>query len=152
MSYSGETSTEKDLPAQSTLLQKTARAGAAFGLVLALGLSLRFFILDYDSYELSRSWGNLLYVIPPPVPFAIAFLIVRRRTEPLLLIACLLFEAVALLFCAGYADYDTRWRDKPGSYAPLVYLITPILQMIVLGLTVGLTAAALALLGRRNRN
>lgn len=132
--------TDEAAPAPRTILQKLALAGAFFGLLLALALSLRFFIHDFDRYEPSRSWGNVLYVVPPLVPFIVAFFVIRRRNEPLLLIACLLFEAVATLLCGVYADFDPHWRDKPGSLAPLVFLMVPALQLLLFGLTVGLTA------------
>ena len=127
-------------PQKRTTWQKLALAGGFLGLLLALTLSLRFFIQDFDGHELSRSWGNVLYVVPPLVPFIVALFVVRRRNEPLLLVACLLFEAVATLLCGVYADFDPHWRDKPGSLAPLVFLMVPALQLLLFGLTVGLTA------------
>jgi hypothetical protein len=141
--------TDEAAPAPRTTLQKLALAGALFGLLLALALSLRFFIHDFDRYELSRSWGNVLYVVPPLVPFIVAFFVIRRRNEPLLLIACLLFEAVATLLCGVYADFDPHWRDKPGSLAPLVFLMVPALQLLLFGLTVGLTALGYRVTRRR---
>jgi hypothetical protein len=136
-------------PQPRTTLQKLALAGAFLGLLLALALSLRFFIHDFDRYELSRSWGNVLYVVPPLVPFIVAFFVIRRRNEPLLLMACLLFEAVATLLCGVYADFDPHWRDKPGSLAPLVFLMVPALQLLLFGLTVGLTALGYRVTRRR---
>jgi len=136
-------------PPPRTTLQKLALMGALFGLLLALALSLRFFIHDFDRYEPSRSWGNVLYVVPPLVPFIVAFFVIRRRNEPLLLIACLLFEALAILLCGVYADFDPHWRDKPGSLAPLVFLMVPVLQLLLFGLTVGLTALGYRVTRRR---
>lgn len=134
-----------------TLLGQLAQQGARIGAVTALALTAKYLAGNFGgSRELDL--GGLIFLaailLLPVTPFLAAAAAIARWRQPPLLLACLVFELLALASCWPYAQLAFR-LVRPDALESLIFLFLPIYQFMGLGACLGLGALGQRWLRRR---